>query len=196
MRIFQLTVHRLRRVSLTLLAIACCIFTGSNATPTADAQTAADNQRSEPEFSWDTVPRWVIFRSQRQMSAASLERVAEHYQVVMMEKSNSQGLGNSEAGFARLASTLKGHNPDIVNLAYWNTFWVWPSYAANQTFYDNYQDWSREESPITNGRMAINHDNADLRDWWGETALEINDIPGVDGLFLDTLRDRQIDRSA
>ena len=146
-------------------------------------------QAAEPEFSWDTIPRWNIFRSNRRMDDASVTRVANHYQITVLEKSNQQDLPYTEAGLADLAARLKAANPNIVNYAYWNSFYYWPGYEAGIDFYANWEAWSRDEPVLlTDFRMKLQHNNVGMRQWWVSTALQLDSISDVDGLFFDTLR--------
>ncbi|MDF7806327.1 putative glycoside hydrolase [Pontiellaceae bacterium B12219] len=140
-----------------------------------------------PEFSWDTIPRWIIFRSGNRISDEAVERIGDHYQVTMLEKPNQQGFDYTEDGFADVATRLKTANPNIINLAYWNSYYYWPGYRAGIEFYENYEAWSKDELD-TGGRMKLEFSNTDMQEWWVRTALEIAALPGIDGLDIDTIR--------
>lgn len=148
-----------------------------------------ESQEGFPEFSWDTIPRWIIFRSDKNISDDAVERVAEHFDVTVMEKANQQGFDYIEDGAADLAARLKAENPDITNLHYWNTRIRWGGYYANIEFDENddWVDWSRTESDNMD-RTFYEHDVEEMRDWWHESILDVvEENDDIDGVFLDTI---------
>jgi hypothetical protein len=44
-----------------------------------------------PEYSWDTVPRWLAVRNRDPFSNEQVSSIATNYQLVMLEKANQQG---------------------------------------------------------------------------------------------------------
>ena len=149
-----------------------------------------------PDFSWDSVPRWLAVRDNNGYTTAAIESIANNYQIVMLEKSNQNGQGNTEAGAIKAASDLKAINPNIKALYYWNTVVYYGGYEANGTY--NSDDWSRYTENEDGTRTyelirgiyrKFNPSVPELREWWINSALNVlNDPVGstvIDGIFLD-----------
>jgi hypothetical protein len=148
-----------------------------------------------PEFSWDTVPRWLAVRNRDPFSNEQVSSIATNYQLVMLEKSNQQGHATTEAGVLDVAGRIKAVNPFIKTLFYWNARIHYGNYAANVEYEPNAWEWSTLE--VTDGVTNIYlfkdkyywHDfsAAGMRDWWVDTALDMvtNDV--IDGVFIDAI---------
>ena len=62
----------------------------ATATQFTEAYPRQEEQDGFPEFSWDRIPRWIALRSDKRISDEAVSRVANHYQVIMLEKSTSR----------------------------------------------------------------------------------------------------------
>ncbi|MDF7806329.1 putative glycoside hydrolase [Pontiellaceae bacterium B12219] len=163
-------------------------YSGAGSTYLSDTYSAQMDQSGFAAFSWDTVPRAVILRSGSRMSDDAVERIANAYSLVVLEKSNSQGLASTEEGVIDLATRLKAVNPNVKNLFYWNTFYRWDGYEANVEFDEHLVEWTRTAGvPDSMGRYRYVHNNSDFRDWWVASGLAVAMNSAVDGVFLDTL---------
>ncbi len=69
-----------------------------------------------PNFTWDSVPRWLAIRSGERFTDSDVEAIANNFQMVMLEKYNMQGLGSTEAGIFNAAERIKAVNPNIKTL--------------------------------------------------------------------------------
>ena len=163
--------------------------TGRGYLPAYPAQKDFTNY---PAFSWDKVPRWLAVRSTAPLGPAQLRNLADHYQIVMFEKSNSQGQGSTEAGTRWAARELKQLNPAIKTLFYWNTVVFYGGYAANAAFrpddwceYTLKADGTKEYRLIRDRLRTFNHDVPAMQQWWLDTALGMVRDANIDGLLLD-----------
>ena len=157
----------------------------ATATQFTEAYPRQKEQDGFPEFSWDRIPRWIAFRSDKRISDEAVSRVANHYQVIMLEKSNEQGTSCCEDGVLDVAKRLKSANPKVKTLFYWNTRLRWRSYRANEVF-DANPKWTKLVD--AKKRSHYNHNIPAMREWWLDVALEMTAHPAIDGLLLDTLK--------
>ncbi|MDF7823870.1 putative glycoside hydrolase [Pontiellaceae bacterium B12227] len=145
-----------------------------------------------PEFSWDTVPRWLAVRNINAYSADQISTIATNYQLVMLEKSNKNGLTYTEEGQLKMAADLKAVSPDVKVITYWNSQIHYPDYEAALTYEP--ENWSLKEVD-SNGNVSYklrrnllyqhNYSNEELRDWWVNVTLTMASDENVDGVFID-----------
>ena len=144
-----------------------------------------------PDFSWNRMPRWLAVRNTDDYTQAQIDSIANNYQLVMMEKSNQNGLTYTEEGMSKLAASLKASSSSIKTIAYWNALLRYEDYEAVNTFDD---DWA-ETAVDEDGNISIllqrdtlyryNREIPELRDWWVESTLRLAEDPNIDGLFID-----------
>jgi hypothetical protein len=148
-----------------------------------------------PQFSWDTVPRWLAVRNNSPLSNEEVSSIATNYQLVMLEKENRQGLSTVEAGVLSVAGRIKAVNPDCKTLFYWNAKINYLHYAANVEYEQNKWDWSTLEviDGVTNIYLFkdkyywYDFDTPGMRDWWVDTALGMVANDAIDGVFIDAI---------
>ncbi|VGO12223.1 hypothetical protein PDESU_00774 [Pontiella desulfatans] len=161
-----------------------------------DPYPAQTNFASYPEFSWDTVPRWLALRSTTALEEYKVESVADHYQIVMLEKANKQGFTYIEDGIVNVSTRLKALNPNIRTLFYRNTVVHYGGYESDAGYdsdawsqYTIGDDGTTNYTLIRNIYRMYNASIPELREWWLDAALSIFDDPdgmaNVDGIFLD-----------
>ncbi|MDF7826658.1 putative glycoside hydrolase [Pontiellaceae bacterium B12227] len=145
-----------------------------------------------PEFSWDEVPRWLAVRNIDAYSAEQISTVATNYQLVMLEKSNKNGLTYTEAGQLKMAADLKAVSPDIKVITYWNSGLHYTDYEADATY--DLENWSRKEVDADGNvsyslqrgtQYKYDYSIEDMRDWWVNVALTMASNVNVDGVFID-----------
>ncbi|MCH6259019.1 putative glycoside hydrolase [Puniceicoccaceae bacterium K14] len=161
--------------------------TADQYTPEYPDQT---KQINYPEFSWDKVPRWLAFRGPSEMTTENVESIANHYQLVLIEKQNKQGLATNEEGTIYSAQQLKAINPNIHCYFYWNSWIQYGGYAASAEFEDNADDWAEKNEDgsifwFKDLYMVYDYSSPGLREWWVDTALEMAQHPDIDGVFAD-----------
>ena len=158
-----------------------------------DPYPAETDSNNYPEFSWDTVPRWLAVRNTREIPDDQVDDIADNYQIVMLEKSNAQGAAYQYLGTARIAKRLKDRSPNIFNTFYRNTVIHYPGNTFDSLFEEELDDWARSRTvggeriyldrngrDITtkadgslSERYTYNAENAGLRDWWVNAAVSI-----------------------
>ncbi|MDF7806653.1 putative glycoside hydrolase [Pontiellaceae bacterium B12219] len=166
-----------------------------------DEYEAQTNYANYPDFSWDTVPRWLIVRKAAPAyTAAEVAAMAGNYEVIVWEKANKAGFSTIEEGIIDASSRVKAVDPTMKSLFYRNTSLHYSGYESDTT-YDEW-NWSRHTTD-TNGMEVLdlhkdkypwyNYDDvADMRDWWvNDAALpmilheSINGVAPIDGVFCD-----------
>lgn len=153
----------------------------STASDFADSYPAQDDQSNFPEFSWDTVPLWLLMRTDQVMTDASVQRVADNYELCVHEKYNSHGEAYTEDGIALISSRLKSKNPNFKNFFYWNSRVFWDSYRSDQEVYDN----GYLQDPNASHKI-FDHDVAGMIDWWVNSVVGwVQNDNNIDGVFID-----------
>lgn len=149
----------------------------------AQTYSPAYDKSSYPSFSWDTVPKSIIFRNDQAISDDEVISVASNYHVAVLEKSNKQGLSYTEDGVKSLSARLKAvPDTDIKPLFYWNSHIRWGGYFANIEFDANEDEWA---NLITTNFSLYEQTNTDMAEWWVRTAMGVVPDANVDGIFVD-----------
>ena len=159
-----------------------------------DAYPPQQDFANFPEFSWDKVARWTILRSNEPFDTVDIRGIAEDFQLIVLEKSNSQGLQYVEDGIKTASARLKAVNPNIKTFFYWNTVVNYGGYEANIEFEPNAWDWcqmtqgvdGQDTFSLIRDRLRMFDSNVpELREWWVRTAVNVVADPAVDGVFVD-----------
>jgi hypothetical protein len=162
--------------------------------PKADASREA----YYPTFSWDNVPRWLAIRNTEAYTEEQIETIANHYDLVLLEKANSAGLANNDEGIKETSRRLKELNPDIKNIFYWNSVIFYSGYSNDAEYNVNETLWSDLDA---DGNVELfkglyptyNSEVAGLRDWWVELPTTIVTDENIDGVFVDKITEAQFD---
>ncbi|WP_158134907.1 putative glycoside hydrolase [Photobacterium damselae] len=149
-----------------------------------------------PSFSWETVPRWLAVRKATAFSNDEVNIIANNYNIVMLEKSNKQGLDTVDAGILNAANRLKDISSNITTLYYFNARVHYTGYSSDQEYEDNAWDWSTKKID-ENGVESIyyfkdryywhNFASLGMRDWWARSVIDVVSNPQIDGLFIDAI---------
>ncbi|TCS43295.1 putative glycoside hydrolase [Reinekea marinisedimentorum] len=158
----------------------------------------SDRQAMFPEFSWDTVPRWLAVRNAGAYTDEQIDTIAGHYQLVMLEKANKAGFDTVDEGIKDTAARLKAENPDIKTIFYWNTVIHYTGYSNDAEYEANANDWSvlNDDGSIYMFKDLYYTYNASieaLRDWWIELPIEMANDDNIDGVFIDKMPDAALD---
>jgi len=151
-----------------------------------------------PHFSWDTVPRWLSVRNHAAYSDQQIESIAEHYQLVMLEKANEAGFEYVDQGIKDTAARLKKYNPDIKTLFYWNTQIHYSGYSNDEEYEENKFSWSEL---LDDGDLFLFKDlyywydesREGLREWWVNFPVEVVSDKNIDGVFVDKMPKAAVD---
>jgi hypothetical protein len=147
-----------------------------------------------PDFSWDSVPRWLAIRKAEPYTDSELESIANNFQMLMLEKANTQGIGSVEEGTLNAAQRIKAFNPNIKILFYWNSWINYLGYAANEEYDKNAWEWSNHTTDSSGNEIIYifkdryythNYEIPGMRKWWVKTALEMANHESIDGVFID-----------
>ncbi|KAA1160580.1 hypothetical protein EU508_08980 [Pseudoalteromonas fuliginea] len=151
-----------------------------------------------PNFSWDTVPRWLAVRNHAPYTDEQIASIADHYQLVMLEKANKAGFNSVDEGIKDTAARLKQLNPNIKTLFYWNTQIHYTGYSSDNNYEENKLSWSKL---LENSELYLFKDlyywydenNKELRDWWVNFPVEVASDDNIDGVFIDKMPKAAVD---
>ena len=148
-----------------------------------------------PSFSWDRIPRWLAVRKVTSFTDDEVVSIS-NYDIVMLEKSNQQGLMTVDDGILNAATRLKQTNKDLTTLFYFNARVHYTGYSFDQQFEENKWDWSTklvDDNGIESIYMFKDryywHDfsSPGMRAWWAKSVLDTVSHPQIDGVFIDAI---------
>lgn len=153
-----------------------------------------------PVFSWDTVPVYLHFGSNTQMTDEQVETTARLSNFICLEKAHGQSTDNEhpERIAGEDAQRIKMVNPDAKVLMYWNTLIAWPFTSYNKDFAETHpKDWVLRDmesgDPLykedrTNFQVVqYNLLNSTVQNWWVDTVCGAVEEFGFDGVFMDAI---------
>jgi len=151
-----------------------------------------------PTFSWDKVPRWLAMRNTDAYTDEQIQTVANHYDLVLLEKSNRAGLSNNDEGIKETSRKLKAINPNIKNIFYWNSVIFYSGYSNDVEYEANESAWSDLDA---DGNVELfkglyptyNSEVSGLREWWVELPTTIVTDENIDGVFIDKITEAAFD---
>jgi len=151
-----------------------------------------------PEFSWDTMPRWLAVRNSEAYTDEQIETIANNYQLVMLEKANKAGFDTIDEGIKDTASRLKAINPDIKIIFYWNTQIHYTGYSSDDEYEENVEEWStlNDDGSIYMFKdLYYWYDESveGLRDWWIDFPVTVVSDENIDGVFIDKMPEAAVD---
>jgi hypothetical protein len=147
-----------------------------------------------PKFSWDRVPRTMLIRhSTAGYSDAEIERMAELYDLIVLEKAN----GGFD-GYHSIANRLKAVNPDVKVLFYWNSRIYFGHNDVDDYIEERWDDFIDPDFIIRDTLNTYQRENPDFIDWWVGVASKIMGLEAgysvtgspfqpspIDGVFID-----------
>lgn len=142
-----------------------------------------------PEFSWDTVPRYMHVRKATTYTPEELEYLAT-FPLITFEKSNGhKSSGSVEAGTIKSATAVKALNPRAKILYYRNIIVHYGSYAANAQL-DSIStpflvNAAGEDKLVRKRVPAYDLSDPALQSWWIDHAKQMCGSPVIDGIFID-----------
>lgn len=150
---------------------------------------AADN--ALPPFSWDHVPVYAhVGKQSDDFTPAELDFLAAHFNFIAIEKGQAvRKRGETEAGIAEAARQIKRRNPKVKVLFYWNAFLDIPGYKATRTLPRDWLLKDRQGNPVMVRKSLPTYDlaQAEVRNWWSDTAVKAVREGDADGIFADAL---------
>ena len=97
---------------------------------------AADDSARFPTWSWDSVPVYLHFGSNTQLTDEQVQTAARLSNFICLEKAHGRSTdrGHPERIMALDARRIREANPRAKVLLYWNTLIAWPFTSYNQRF--------------------------------------------------------------
>ena len=133
-----------------------------------------------PEFSWEFVPRWISFRknpNKGPFTEEDINSIASNNHISWF------GLGAPE-DVIQMAESIKVINPKYKMLLYWNSESYWGSDI------DTFQEeWLEPGVVGTGDRPSYDHSIPEMRSWWIQHAVEMDQNTVIDGVFADNTRE-------
>ena len=140
----------------------------------------AQNSTSHfPEFSWDTVPRWISFRKNPNKGPFTQEEIDS---IATNNYISWFGLGTPQS-VIDMTQSIKDVNPKYKMLLYWNAESYW---GSNITSFK--EEWLKENVVGTGDRAIYDHSIPEMREWWIDHALQMDSESAIDGVFTDNTR--------
>ncbi|WPJ97063.1 putative glycoside hydrolase [Coraliomargarita algicola] len=158
---------------------------GHNMGPTPYEPSSDAKLKHFPKFSWDKVPRGMLIRKSKPYTDQEIRAIAENYDLVVLEKANGAGFGNTSVGMKDTAARLKAINPDIKVLFYWNSRIFFGHYGIDDTITRHRDEWIDPDFVIRGRLPTYVRDNPDFLKWWVGCAEKMISDPAIDGTFVD-----------
>jgi len=140
--------------------------------------TKAKLDNAFPKFSWDRVPRTMLIRKPSPFTEEQYKRVANRYDIVVLEKAN----GGME-GYWEKASSLKKYNPDIKALFYWNSRIYFGHNGIDDTIEEKRDEFIDPDFVIRGRLPTFQRENPELVAWWAGVCHKIMGL--VEGVAAD-----------
>ncbi len=162
------------------------------ATPSIDATgQQPETPDHYPAFSWDTVPVGFHFgKDGSLLTPQEAEFVATHASFICLEKGHAgRQFRHTEDGIEYEARQLKGFNPNLKVIFYWNTFLDYRMFRAHDEYQKHPDWWLRTKSGKLDKKngdlMRYDLSNAEIRAWWTDVAKKAVVDGSCDGVFMD-----------
>ncbi|MBK1855851.1 hypothetical protein JO972_12845 [Verrucomicrobiaceae bacterium 5K15] len=150
---------------------------------------AATAENRLPEFSWDTVPRYMHVRKYTAFTPDEIKYLAKFPLITLEKTTGSRDSGSTEAGTLKAAKAIKQVNPDSKILYYRNIIVHYGSYAADSQLKKIDQPFLSDPQGGTNlvrGKVpAYDLTQPKVQQWWLDHAREVCASDSIDGLFVD-----------
>ncbi|MDF1714522.1 MAG: sulfatase-like hydrolase/transferase [Akkermansiaceae bacterium] len=149
-------------------------------------QTAA---KTLPDFSWDTIPRYMHVRKTTAFTPDEIKHLATFPLITFEKATGIKEFGSTERGTEMAAKAVKQINPDSKILYYRNIFVHYDCYAADEQLKlieaPFLADTKGNTKLIRNRVPGYDLSNTDLQDWWLASAQAVCASDNIDGLFID-----------
>ncbi|MFC7338780.1 putative glycoside hydrolase [Haloferula chungangensis] len=142
-----------------------------------------------PEFSWNTIPRYMHVRKMTAFTPEEVNYLAKFPLITLEKTTGMRDSGSVEAGSLKAAEAVKAVNPDAKILYYRNIIVHYGGYAADKKLKEIKSPFLADRSGntklIRNKVPAYDLSNNALQKWWLENAREVCASKAIDGLFID-----------
>jgi hypothetical protein len=142
-----------------------------------------------PEFSWDTVPRYMHVRKATKFTPQEIDYLATFPLITLEKTTGSKTYGSTEAGTLKAAEAIKGVNPKAKILYYRNILVHYGGYEVDAELKSIPNAFLVNKDGDTNlvrkRVKAYDLSNKDVLIWWVKHAKAMCASDYIDGLFVD-----------
>lgn len=142
-----------------------------------------------PEFSWDTVPRYMHVRKAKAFTPEEIDYLATFPLITFEKTTGIEDFGSTEAGTEKAAKAVKKINPDAKILYYRNIIVHYSCYHADKQLEDIagafLEDKNGNTKLVRNRVQAYDLSNPKVQDWWLDNAKWVCSLKNIDGVFID-----------
>jgi len=142
-----------------------------------------------PEFSWDTVPRYMHVRKATAFTAEEIRYLASFPLVTFEKTTGRKDAGSTEKGTLRAAQAVKELNPRTKILYYRNILVHYTAYEADAALSSIrgalLTDQNGNIRLVRNTTPAYDLSNPAVQAWWLDHAKTVCSSRYIDGLFVD-----------
>lgn len=142
-----------------------------------------------PDFSWDTVPRYMHVRKATAFTPEEAEYLATFPLITFEKTTGAREFGGTEAGTVQAAKAVKAINPRTKILYYRNILVHYSSYAANAQLASISNaflaDKKGNQKLVRKTVKAYDLSNPAVQSWWLTHAKQACKSEYIDGIFVD-----------
>ncbi|CAA6677776.1 MULTISPECIES: putative glycoside hydrolase [unclassified Lentimonas] len=142
-----------------------------------------------PDFSWDTVPRYMHVRKATSFTPQEVEYLATFPLITFEKTTGAKEFGGTEVGTWKAAKAVKAINPRTKVLYYRNILVHYSAYAADAqlaSIPDAFLSDQKGNTKLVRGKVpAYDLSNPAVQDWWLTHAKQACGSEYIDGIFVD-----------
>ena len=142
-----------------------------------------------PEFSWDTVPRYMHVRKATAFTPEEINYLAAFPLITFEKTTGNKDFGSTEAGTEAAAKAVKKLNPDARILYYRNIIVHYGGYKDDAKLKKIpgafLSDKNGNTKLVRNRIQAYDLSNKDVQRWWLDHAKWVCSSKYIDGIFID-----------
>ena len=142
-----------------------------------------------PDFSWDTVPRYMHVRKATAFTPEEAEYLATFPLITFEKTTGAREFGGTEAGTVQAAKAVKAINPRTKILYYRNILVHYSSYVANAQLASISNaflaDKKGNQKLVRKTVRAYDLSNPAVQSWWLTHAKQACKSEYIDGIFVD-----------
>jgi hypothetical protein len=154
-----------------------------------------------PDFSWETVPVYMMFaHGERLLEDSEVRKIAGETDFICIEKDHGlRPLGDAVLGLAHENKAFKKRKPGIKVLGYLNGALAYPFTRYTKGLTEGrigqhpemmaylVKDPKTGELAKLRGLYGYNVLNPEMRAWWSDAAADMVRVSGADGIFIDQM---------
>ncbi|MCH6258623.1 putative glycoside hydrolase family 15 protein [Puniceicoccaceae bacterium K14] len=143
-----------------------------------------------PDFSWETVPRYMHMRKAKAFTQKEFDYLAKFPLITLEKTTGATTYGSTEKGSLEAAKGIKAVNPNAKVLYYRNIIVHYGGYDVNDSMGAIDTPLLLNESGDSKlihkkKRGAYDLTNPELQSWWLDHCQEMAAHPEIDGIFID-----------